>query len=537
MAWEINYRDELARRAFNATKALQSEKTRFGLKRYYATRPVEWIEDWVFTYDPRRPGIKTIPFILFPRQRQFVEFIFECLRDRESGLAEKCRDGGLTWLCAAIGVHLWIYENGASIGFGSRKEQLVDRLGDPDSIFEKIRIIIRNLPFWMLPAGFTPGLHLNYMKIINPESGSNLKGEAGDNIGRGGRSLIYFKDESAHYERPELIEASLGDNTDVQMDISSVNGSANVFYRRRVAGEVWEQGKALPKGKVRVFVYDWRDDPRKTQEWYERRRAKAESEGLLHIFAQEVERDYSSSLEGIIIRPEWVRAAMDAHIKLASWGNWFSGEHVAANDIADGGGDQNAYASRHGVVLKHIEGWGGEAGEAARRAIPYCIEEDIHEIYYDSIGVGAGFKAEVNNMAREPAWPKRLRVMPWNGAASPLDPEERVIPGDEQSPTNEDQYANIKAQAWFRARSRFYKTYKAVTQGDRYDVAELISLPSIVPNIHQLTMELSQAVKKTSANGKTLVDKKPEGARSPNLADALVMCYCPTREISIFDVL
>jgi hypothetical protein len=48
--------------------------------------------------------------------------------------------------------------------------------------------------------------------------------EAGDNIGRGGRTLVYFKDESAHYEHPDLIEAALGDNTNVQIDISSVNG-------------------------------------------------------------------------------------------------------------------------------------------------------------------------------------------------------------------------------------------------------------------------------------------------------------------------
>ena len=27
-------------------------------------------------------------------------------------------------------------------------------------------------------------------------------------IGRGGRKLIYFKDESAHYEHPEMIEAA-----------------------------------------------------------------------------------------------------------------------------------------------------------------------------------------------------------------------------------------------------------------------------------------------------------------------------------------
>ena len=63
-----------------------------------------------------------------------------------------------------------------------------------------------------------------------------------------------MKDEAAHYEHPEAIEAALGDNTNVQIDISSVNGAGNVFYRRRMAGEVWAPGKAMPKGKARVFI-------------------------------------------------------------------------------------------------------------------------------------------------------------------------------------------------------------------------------------------------------------------------------------------
>ncbi|MDT9693866.1 hypothetical protein Q5762_37205, partial [Streptomyces sp. P9(2023)] len=74
------------------------------------------------------------------------------------------------------------------------------------------------------PKGLKPKDHLTFMKCINLENGSTITGESGDNIGRGGRKSMYFKDESAHYERPEKIEAALGDNTNVQVDISSVNG-------------------------------------------------------------------------------------------------------------------------------------------------------------------------------------------------------------------------------------------------------------------------------------------------------------------------
>ena len=55
-----------------------------------------------------------------------------------------------------------------------------------------------------------------------------------------------------------------------------------------------------------------------------------------------------------------------------------------------------------------------------------------------------------------------------------------------------------------------------------------------MPGLHQLIMELSQAVRKYDGKGKLLVDKKPKGAISPNLADACVICYNPIRKPSSF---
>jgi hypothetical protein len=231
-------------------KGFEQERAIKGIKAYYANHDPElFIEDWCITYDPRNKGgdsPKTIPFILFDRQKEFIDFVMGCLKDQESGLIEKSRDMGATWLCCALSVYLWLFVPGISIGWGSRKEMLVDRLGDPDSIFEKMRKIILSLPRWLWPGGFKPKEHSSYMKILNPESGGTITGESGDNIGRGGRKAIYFKDESAWYEHPESIEASLGDTTNCQIDISSVKGTNTVFHRRKTAGETWDKKKALP---------------------------------------------------------------------------------------------------------------------------------------------------------------------------------------------------------------------------------------------------------------------------------------------------
>jgi phage terminase large subunit len=533
--WPVDTQAELISRIRLMHKLEADPFLRNRVMRHYRENPVDWINDWCVTYDPRRkaPEVKIIPFVLFKRQREFIEFLYACLSDKQSGLCEKARDIGASWLCCAFTVWLWLFHEGANIGWGSRKEEYVDKKGDPKAIFPKIRMILQYLPVWMLPTDFNLVRDTPYMRVIGPH-GSTITGEAGDNIGRGGRTTLFFKDESAHYEHPELIEAALGDNTDVQIDISSVNGSANVFYRRRMAGELWTPEYCPPPGITRVFTFDWRDHPGKTQAWYDLRRKKAENEGLLHIFAQEVDRDYTGSQEGIIIPNLWARAAVDAHIRL---GFAAEGQKVAAQDVADGGGDKNALVIRHGVVAVFGDHWGGDAGEAAQRAIPLCNERGVTELYYDSIGVGTGFRVEASNMEQKASWNTSLKVIPWNAGAAPLDPEERVIPGDDGSPTNKDQYKNLKAQGWFRVRARFYRTYRAVVHGEQFDPAELISISSEMPLREQLILELSQAVRKNNQEGKTVVDKKPDGAVSPNLADAFIACYNPTRELSILDVL
>lgn len=545
MSWIQDYTPEFLQRLRINKQLAEDEALRGKFMRYYSSHCIEWINDWAITFDPRNepPTPKLMPFKLFPRQEEFVQFVLSCLRDKEDGLCEKSRDMGITWICCAISVWLWIFHKGSTVGWGSLLAHNIDDRGNPKSIFLKIRQIIANLPPWMRPVGYDERWHAPSMKILHPNEkwGSSIIGEGGENVGRGGRTSIYFKDESAHYEHPDKIEAALSENTNVQIDFSSVNGTNNPFYRRRISGEVWHPDQKPTPGMVRIFIFDWRDNPLKSQKWYEMRKSKFDREGLGHIFAQEVDRNYNAAIQRIIIPPDWVNAAVDAHKKLNLA---LIGDKMAGQDCADEGGDKNALVIAHGVVVRYCEHWGGDPGGAAQVAVPVCVEYGVRELYYDSIGVGAGFKTEINNMKTKMdsdgklTFPKRLLVFPWNAGASPMDPDENIIPGDNQSPTNAEQYANLKAQAWFRLRARFYKTFCAVTQGQTFPPHELISLDSTMPRLHELKNELSQAQhKKSEMNGKTVVDKKPKGATSPNLADAMVMCFNPTRELSIFDVL
>jgi len=526
--WPIDYTAVLAWRQKQVLMMRAFPTLVEGALEYYRTHPVEFVNHWCDTYDPRNalgPLPTKMPLILFKRQEELVQFLLACVEGCEAALIEKCRDMGATWVCCAFSVWLWLFWPGAAIGWGSRKSDLVDKIGDPKSIFEKIRPLIDGLPREFLPVGWNAKIHMTFMRVINPANGATITGEAGDNIGRGGRTLVYFKDESSHYERPDTIEAALSENTRVPIDLSSVNGLGNVFHRRREAGADWT-GEIAPD-RTQVFVMDWSDHPAKTQAWYDTRKAKFEREGLSHVFAQEVDRDYGASVEGVLIKVEWVRAAVDAHIKLGlpETGLW-----GAALDVADEGGDTNALAVSQGIILRELDEWGArDPAVTARKAIAQVSKLGALALQYDCIGLGVSVKSEVNNLKDSDSMPAGITMVPWDAGAAVVNPGRRVIEGDKESPTNKDFYTNLKAQGWWELRNRFYRTFRAVTEGAQYDPETLISIDSRLPKLRQLEKELCQVTAGKGARLKLMINKTPEGTASPNLADAVMMDYWPLK--------
>lgn len=535
--WPPDYKGVYAWRMKTLHQLRNNPQLLKSAKAYYSIHRKEFIMHWMDTYDPRKQGSKWVPFVFFTRQSQFIDFLEELRADQESGLVEKCRDAGATWLSCAYSVASWLFIPNDAIGWGSRKEILVDKLGDPDSIFEKIRLIINRLPDIWRPEGLKPKEHLTFMKCINPVNGSVIAGEAGDNIGRGGRKSMYFKDESAHYERPEKVEAALGDNTRVQVDISSVNGLGNPFHKRREAGIDWQPGTKVDPGYVRVFVIDWSDHPEKTLAWYNARKEKHEREGMSHIFAQEVDRNYSAAISNTVIPYEWIQAAEDAHLQipvLLRRPDEIPDAWTAGLDVADGGIDRNALAKRQWIILRDVQEWGErDTGVTTRRAIMGVRHHKNMRVMYDAIGVGAGVKTEYNRIVIDEKLEGIPKFTAWNAGAAVLKPFERLIPNDRDSLKNKDFFKNIKAQAWWSLRTRFYKTWKciqAIKEGKpipSYEADELISLDSAMPLLKQLMKELAQATKGESTDLRTLIEKTPDGMKSPNLADAVVMAYFP----------
>lgn len=297
------------------------------IEKFYKSNPIAFIEDWGCTFDPRNAeiGLETIvPFKLFDKQKEFITWVYERWHAREDWLCEKSRDMGLSWLCVAIGVHMLRFHDGVVVGFGSRKEEYVDKLGDPKSLFWKARKFIELLPVEFRPARY----EWPFMRIINHDNGSSMVGEGGDNIGRGARTSIYFKDESAFYERADNIEAALSQTSNCVGDISTVNGNGNAFYRKRHSG------------RVKVFSFHWKDDPRKDAAWYKKQQEKLDPV----IVAQEIDIDYNASSTDAYIEGHLVADAQ----KLGPADVLPNGGWMVGVDVAHFGDDESVVHMRRG---------------------------------------------------------------------------------------------------------------------------------------------------------------------------------------------
>jgi hypothetical protein len=386
-----------------------------------AEDPVHFTNSWLWTYDPRRQP-SCLPFNLFPRQAELLRWLAERESRQEHGLIEKSRDMDVTFLCCAYALHHWLFRSGFSAGFGSRKLELVDRLGDMDSIFEKIRYLLYNLPAWMLPRRFKRDLHDNVARLINPNNEASVTGEGGDNIGRGGRKSIYFIDEAAFIENADTIERSLSQTTNIRIDLSTPNGPGNPFYTKRSSAN------------VAVFTFHWRDDPRKGDAWYAEQKKRLDPVAL----AQEVDLDYSASVEGICIPAAWVRAAVGLPLLP-------SGKTVCGFDVGEEGPDYSVLMPRQGPVVGEPASWRGLlTTESAWKAKEEAQRMGAALVSYDCIGIGVSIKGTWNTAER----PLPFQANAVNVGEAPSDhtywPDGR---------TSKEKFINLRAELWWKLRT------------------------------------------------------------------------------------
>lgn len=478
------------------------------LKKWYsdprdrAKKIVHFINNFCMGYDPRMAELgypTTVPFMLTPHQEEYIYWLQDHFERGESGVTEKSRGEGMSWLWVYFAQFHWLFTKGFKAGFGTYKDNKLDELGNMDSLFEKFRYSLYRLPKDLRPEVFSPSIHDNHKRIINVEMETAITGEIGRNIGRGGRNSIYFVDEHAHLQHAEDAEMALSENTNCIMYGSTPYGAGNLFYK-----------KVHTMKREDVFTFHWSTNPLKNKDWYADRKRRFDPVTL----AQEVDIDYTASVEGIIIPARWVRASVGLELVEPH-------TNIREAGIDVGGGSKKAesvYIERLGSTVTRIEAERGkEPTDWAIHSANLGVAFSIQKYKYDSIGVGAGVGGTINKMEPRP----QFMAIPVNGGAGCSMKKY----DDNLELTAKDRFHNLRAEIWWNLRERFRKTYEYVNENKEYDLSELIS----IPNDQELITQLSQPLMEYSATGKVKVESKEDmakrGVSSPDRADALVYCY------------
>lgn len=202
-------------------------------------------------------------------------------------------------------------------------------------------------------------------------------------------------------------------------------------------------------------------------------------------------------------------------------------------DVADEGRDKNACSLRYGILLNDVQEWSGKGSDiydSVVKVFGLCDDFGADEFRFDEGGLGAGVRGDARaiNELREAEGICQITATPFRGSGSVFHPENEAVPGDNGKPArlNKDFFVNAKAQGGWHLRKLFRNTFRAL-QGMEYDPDEIISISSTMENKDRLLMELSQPTWSKNATGKILVDKQPDGTKSPNLADSVMIAYAP----------
>jgi hypothetical protein len=265
--------------------------------------PKYFITVWCHTYEARAEPTQEhpwhqhftngwLPAILYPYQYDLIDWIEarnQSVGSGANGAVSKSRDVGVTTVFCFVSLYHWLFTNPFSTKLVSRKEDLVDDVGNLDSMMERIasHLFERQgnapLPRWMLPQGLIPKDHRHKLKITRPDNRNIMTGEStSQRTGRGGRSHWIYIDEAAYIE-------------DLQHVLTAVQNTAShvfVFSSESVqASEAFvKYQEALRKENPEtVFVIDFWVHPYHGIDWFEQMRSRHADD--LEGFMREVMRD------------------------------------------------------------------------------------------------------------------------------------------------------------------------------------------------------------------------------------------------------
>ena len=201
---------------------------------YCSSNILYFVNVYGWTYAPK---VGPVPFITYPFQDDIFTWFLWLIKIELSGLVEKSRKLGLSWMSQALIAYLVVFYKDFICYQLSMTEEEVDNWLE-DSLFGKLRLFLLGIPEWMRGGWSEKGTDVKgmiidkKMKIVLPDKKSVVSGKlSGGQGGRSGRSNVNVYDEFAHVEQDEEVLDASTSMCDTEIYISTVKGMGNAFAR------------------------------------------------------------------------------------------------------------------------------------------------------------------------------------------------------------------------------------------------------------------------------------------------------------------
>jgi hypothetical protein len=204
---------------------MASRRFREAVKERCAADVGFYVDSFVWTFDPRGED-RLMPWVSWPYQVRAMAKMVECIRIGADLVIEKSRDMGASWLSLLVMEWLWHFRRAMTFLMISRKEDLVDAPGVPDSLFWKLDFVHQHLPQWLRVDLERRRLHFG-----NLDNGSTIDGESTTAAaGVGGRRTAVFVDEFSRIEEGYQLLAGTADVTRCRIFNFTPFGIGNAAY-------------------------------------------------------------------------------------------------------------------------------------------------------------------------------------------------------------------------------------------------------------------------------------------------------------------
>jgi phage terminase large subunit len=496
------------------------------IKTFYSAHIADFANDWGSSLNPKltKSGEAVQPLLLWDKQVEVIELLWNSYRRQEPAVIVKSRDVGCTYIACAAVVALSLFTPQGFVALiGSATEDKLDSTADSNTVFAKLRELLEYTPI-QLRGGYTMERCSSDRKILIPETGALIRGGVGANIGRGGRSSLCILDEAAHIPFSADVYKALSANTDAVVSMSSVAGTSGKFY------ELFMN----PAIKLKL-EFPWQSDPRKAAEpnFAERMTALIGRQA----FEQEYGLNFLADLENTIILGSHLEACIDGDKRA---GIECKGTISIGFDIGVSR-DRSAIAVAKGTKIIYAESWASKPDmlkPSVQRIVDACDKYGVREFWFDAAGAGGfvpSMLKEINEKRAERAMRGSRDNLPirgreFQGGGEVFQPTKR-IPGSisagmfSKGIKNGDYFYNLKAQSWGKV--QYLSANSAMlAHGDAVDPSECLFVDGSIQELGRMRIELCQPCWDLRSNGTRIVDKY-NGGISPNIADAIVIALHP----------